>query len=129
MATFAGRAGVVRIGANAVAEVRNWSVEASGDTIDDSVMGDTWRTFKAGLKSWTGSADVLFDDTDTNGQMACTVGASLTVSFLMEGTGAGSHRLTGTALVTARNISGSHEGLVEASLSFQGSGELTENTL
>jgi len=129
MATFSGSAGVVRVGANAVGEVRNWSVEASADTIDDAVMGDTWRTFKGGLRSWTGSADVLFDDTDTNGQMALTVGASVTVSFLMEGTGVGAHRLTGTALVTGRNISASHEGLVEASLSLQGTGTLTEDTL
>lgn len=128
MATFSGSGGVVRIASNNVAEVRNWSCEASADTIDDSVMGDTWRTFKGGLQSWTGSADVLFDDTDT-AQTACSVGSSVTVTFCMEGTGNGQHKLTGTAIVTARNISGSHEGLVEASLSFQGTGTLTEGVM
>jgi len=129
MATFSGNAGVVRISTNNIAEVRGFSVETTGDTNDDSVMGDSWRTFKPSLKSWSGSCDVLFDDTDTNGQTACVIGGAVTVSFLMEGTTGGSHRLTGSAIVTGKSINSTHDGLVEASLSFQGNGALTEDTI
>jgi predicted secreted protein len=129
MATFSGNAGIIQISVSSMAEVRSWSVEQQSDTNDDSVMGDSWRTFKASLKRWTASADVLFDDTDTNGQIACAIGSSVTVSFLMEGAGAGAHKLTGTAIVTGRTINTSYDGLVEASLTFQGNGELTTTTV
>jgi hypothetical protein len=129
MATFSGNAGVFRSGANPVGEIRSWSVEQQMDTNDDTVMGDSWRTFKTSLKSWTASADALFDDTDTNGQNTLVIGASITVSFLMEGTGALAHRLTGTALITGRTINTSYDGLVEASFTLQGTGTLTEDTL
>lgn len=129
MATFTGSSGVILVGSDQVAEVRNYSIEESADTIEDSAMGDTSRTFKVGLKSFTGSADVFFDDTDTAGQGALTVGSSVTISFQMEGNTTGDHKLTGTALVTSRSISASFDGMVEASISFTGTGALTETTV
>jgi len=48
------------------------------------------------------------------------------MSFLMEGDTVGDHKLSGTVLITGRSISASYDGLVEASLSFQGTGALTE---
>jgi len=98
------------------------------DTIEDTAMGDTYRTYKTSLKSFSGSVDVFFDDTDTSGQGALTVGSEVTVSFLMEGDTTGSHSLSGTALVTGRTITGSFDGMVEASLTLQGTGALTEGT-
>ncbi len=129
MATFSGSDGVIRIGSNVMAEVRSWSVEQTADTNEDTVMGDSWRTHKSSLKSWTGSADVLFDDTDTNGQTACVVGATITVSFQMEGNTSGDHRLYGSAIITAKSLNASYDGLVEASITFQGTGALTEGTV
>lgn len=129
MATFSGSDGVIKIGSNLIAEVRSWSVEQTSDTNEDTVMGDSWRTHKPSLKSWTGSADVLFDDTDTNGQTACALGAVITVSFQMEGNQSGDHRLFGSAIVTGKSLSTSYDGLVEASITFQGTGTLTEGTV
>jgi predicted secreted protein len=129
MATFSGSDGVVKIGSALLAEVRSYSVDQTGDTNEDTVMGDSWRTHKASLKSWSGSADVLFDDTDTTGQTACVIGTEITVSFQMEGNSSGDHRLRGTAIVTGKTINGSYDGLVEASITFQGTGALTEGTV
>ena len=84
MATFLGKDGVIQIGSNAVAEVRSFSIDETMDTIEDSAMGDTARTFKAGLKSFSGTADVFFDDTDTSGQGGLTVGTSGTINVGME---------------------------------------------
>ena len=53
MATHAGSEGTVKVGANAIAEIRSFSVEETGDTIDDSTMGDSARTYIAGLKTYT----------------------------------------------------------------------------
>jgi len=57
------------------------------------------------------------------------VGSEVTMSFQMEGNTAGAHKLSGTVLITGRSISASYDGLVEASLSFQGTGALTEGTV
>ena len=129
MATLTGNSGTVKVGANAIAEIRSFSVDETADTIESTSMGDTYRTFEASLKSWNGPVDVLFDDTDTNGQVALTVGSSVTVNFQVEGSTTGDHLLSGTALVTSRTINSSFDGLVEASLSLQGDGALTEGTV
>ena len=129
MATFAGSGGIIKIGSNAVAEVRSYSIDETMDTLEDTAMGDTSRTYKPSLKTFSGSADVFFDDTDTTGQGALTVGSTGTLSVLMEGDTSGDHNLSGSILVTGRTITGSFDGLVEASITFQGTGALSEGTV
>jgi hypothetical protein len=129
MATYSGSDGVIKVGSSLIAEVRSWTVDQTGDTNEDTVMGDSWRTHKPSLKSWSGSAEVLFDDTDTNGQTACVLGTTISVSFQMEGNTSGDHRLFGSAIVTGKSINTSYDGLVEASITFQGTGQLTEGTV
>lgn len=129
MATFAGSGGVIKIGNNAVAEVRSYSIDENMDTLEDTAMGDVSRTFKASLKTFSGSADVFFDDTDTTGQGALTVGSTGTLSIQMEGDTTGDHLLSGSILVTGRTITASFDGMVEASITFQGTGALTEGTV
>lgn len=129
MATFSGSDGVILVGSDQVAEVRSYSIDESMDTLEDTSMGDSSRTYKTSLKSFSGSADVFFDDTDTSGQGALTVGTSATLNIQMEGNTTGDHKLSGTVLVTGRTITGSFDGLVEASITFQGTGALTEGTV
>ena len=129
MATLKGNDGTVLVGSSAVAEIRSVSVDETMDTIESTAMGDTYRTFETSLKSWSGTVDVFFDDTDTSGQGALTVGSEVTVSLQVEGSTTGDHKLSGAAIVTGRSISSSFDGLVEASLSLQGDGPLTEGTV
>jgi hypothetical protein len=129
MATFSGSDGVILVGTDQVAEVRSFSIDESMDTLEDTSMGDQNRSYKASLKSFSGSADVFFDDTDTSGQGALTVGTSATLNIQMEGNTSGDHKMSGTVLVTGRTITASFDGLVEASITFQGTGALTESTV
>ena len=129
MATFSGSDGVVLVGTDQVAEIRSYSIDETMDTLEDTAMGDSSRTYKTSLKQFSGSADVLFDDTDSSGQGALTVGSSVTLNVQMEGNTNGDHKFSGTVLVTGRTISASYDGLVEASISFQGTGALTESTV
>ena len=128
MPTHAGSEGTVRVGANAIAEIRSYSLEESGDTIDDSTMGDVSRTYLAGLRTFTGTIDVLWDETNTTGQLALTVGATVTLNVYPEGATTGDIYYTGSAIVTGRSISASYDGLVEMSISVQGTGALTQAT-
>ncbi len=128
MATLVGKDGVVKIGSNAIGEIRSYSIEQTMDVIEDSVIGDTDRTYTSGLKSFSGSMDVFFDDTNT-GQLDVQVGDTGTISVQVEGDTSGDHKLSGSILVTGRTITASFDGMVEASVSFQGSGALTEGTV
>jgi len=129
MATFTGSDGVILVGSDQVAEVRSYSIDETMDTLEDTAMGDTSRTYKTSLKTFSGSADVFFDDTDSSGQGALTVGSEVTLNVQFEGNTTGDHKLSGTVIITGRTISASFDGMVEASISFQGTGALTETTV
>jgi predicted secreted protein len=128
MATLVGKDGVVKIGSNTIGEIRSYSLEQNMDVIEDSTMGDTDRTYTSGLKTFSGSCDVFFDDTDA-GQLDVQVGDTGTISVQVEGDTSGDHKLSGSIIVTGRTITASFDGMVEASVTFQGSGALTEGTV
>lgn len=131
MATHTGSEGTVRVGVNAIAEIRSYSVEETADTVEDTSMGDAYRTFKTTLKGWSGSVDVFWDETDTNGQVALVVGTEVTANFFPEGTSAGVSEkyYSGTAIVTGKTVTGSFDGMVESTITLQGTGALTLSTL
>jgi predicted secreted protein len=128
MATHTGSEGTVKVGANAIAEIRSYSIEETADTVEDTSMGDTYRTHKTTLKSFSGSIDVFWDETDTSGQVALTVGSEVTINFYPEGSTTGDTYLTGTAIVTSKTITGSFDGMVESTINVQGTGALTTGT-
>lgn len=128
MATYIGNDGVVKSGANAVGEVRSWSLDVAADVVDDTVMGDTWKTNKATHKSWSGSLSALWDPDDT-GQGDLDEGASVTMALLPEGSTTGDVSYSGTAIITGVNRTASYDGLVEVSISFVGNGALTTGTV
>lgn len=128
MATHTGSEGTVRVGANAIAEIRSYSLEETADTVEDTSMGDTFRTHKTTLKSFSGSIDVFWDEGDTNGQIALAVGSEVTINFYPEGATTGDKYYTGTAIVTSKTVTGSFDGMVESTINVQGTGALTFST-
>ena len=129
MATHTGSEGTVKVGTDAIAEIRSFSIEESADTLEDTSMGDTARTYKPSLTTYTGSIDVLWDETDTTGQGALTVGSEVTLNFYPEGDTSGDVYYTGLAIVTGVSRNSSFDGLVEMSISVQGNGALTTSTV
>jgi len=129
MATHTGSEGTVKVGANAVAEIRSFSLEESGETIETTSMGDASRTFVAGLKTFTGTIECFWDETDSTGQGALTVGSEITINVYPEGDTSGDTYYTGTAIVTGVSKAGSFDGMVEQSISVQGDGALTSTTV
>lgn len=129
MATHAGSEGTVKSGANAIAEIRSYTISETGDTIEDSSMGDVSRTYKAGLKTWTASVEVFWDETDTNGQGSFDVGSTVTLNVYPEGSSTGDMYYTGSAIVTGKTVNATFDGMVEASFTLQGTGALTETTV
>ena len=127
MATHTGSEGTLKVGANTIGEIRSFSISESADTLEDTSMGDVARTYKSSLTTFTGSVDVFWDEADS-GQMAMTVGASITFSAYPEGATAGDKYYTGSAIVTGLTINSSFDGMVEASITLQGTGALSLST-
>jgi len=129
MATHTGSEGTVKVGSDAIAEIRSFSIEETADTLEDTSMGDTARTYKSSLTNYTGSIDVLWDEEDTTGQGSLTIGAEVELNLYPEGDTSGDTYYSGNAIVTGRTINSSYDGLVEMSISVQGNGALTETTV
>ena len=129
MATHTGSEGTVKVGSTAVAEIRSYTLNENGDTLEDTSMGDTARTYKPSLKSFDGSLDVFWVESDVGGQDALTVEAEITFSVYPEGSTTGDVYYTGSAIVTSRSITASYDGMVEMSIGIQGNGALTSATV
>ena len=127
MAVHKGSEGVIKVGANTVAEVRSYSLEESADVVEKTAMGDSSRSYLSTLTQFTASVEVFFDETDTT-QTALSVGSTVILEVYPEGTSTGDTYYNGSAIVTGFTKSASFDGLVEASITLQGSGGLTTST-
>jgi len=141
MAILTGNNGVVKLDASVggavatIAAVRNFSVELTRDTIETTTMSATTdsRTYLTGLSQWSGSADIYFDSSATApGHFAThsvlnptqgTVGqGTLTIELYLNDTAG---KFSGEVIITGFTVSAAMDGMVEASISFQGSGACT----
>lgn len=137
MASFVGNAGAIKINGAAVAEVRSYSIEMTADTIEQTVMGDSTRQYVKGLSTFSGTADVYWDPDhftgtpNIDGEIFAAVGDSgATLAVYPEGdVGTGTDKImSGNIVITGYTINGSFDGMIEASISFQGTGALTYAT-
>lgn len=130
MATIKGNSGVVKIAANAIAELTGFTITETGGTAEDTALGDTARTYLAdGLPTWTATINGHWYLGDTNGQALIVIGASLGLSFNPAGTGSGTSKLDGTGIVTQVQHGEIGNGaVVPFSAQVQGTGALARGT-
>ena len=128
MATHKGSEGTVKIGTDTVAEIKDWSITESGDTLEDTTMGDTSRTFQSSLTTFTGSLSCFWDEDDT-AQGNLIIGASVALNVYPEGAVNPDTFYSGTAFVTSIDRNAAFDGMVEATFGFQGTGVLTEGVV
>jgi len=127
MATHTGSEGTIKVATTVVGELRSYSLEQTADTIEDTSMGDSSRTYKSALKGWSGSASLFFDEADA-GQLLLVLGTSIALKVYPEGASSGDKYYYGDAIITGSNISASFDGMVEAEVTFTGTGALTLGT-
>ena len=132
MATHKGSTGSVKVAVSGgteavVGEVRSYSIDEVADTIEDTAMGDSVKTYLSSLKDATLTIDALWDDADAQ-QLVLDSGAAIDWEIHPTGTGTGEKYYAGAGIVTAKTISASYDGLVEASFSVQVSGAITESS-
>lgn len=127
MANHLGREGVVKLSSTTIGELRNYSLAQSSDVVEDSTIGDTFRTRKATLKTWSVSGDVYWDLTDA-GQVLLVPGTSVTVNLYPQGTTSATY-YSGGGIVTKYDVSAAFDGMVEGSISIEGNGTLSVLTV
>ena len=129
MATHVGTSGVVKVGANAVAEVTGFTIDETNDTVEDTSLTDTAKSYKALRKDATGTVECHWDETDTNGQGALTVGAEVTLNLYPEGADSGDTYYTGTAIVTGVSQAVTLDGVISRTINVQFSGGVSTTTV
>jgi predicted secreted protein len=121
--------------ATTVGAVRNFTIEITSDTIETTTMGSDIRTYVKGLSSFSGSADIYFDPSEMPESTSSTtkvlglnptlegVGSSAyTIELYLDGTTGNYNKFSGEVIITGFSVNSSMDGMVEGSISFQGSG-------
>jgi hypothetical protein len=129
MATHTGVNGVVKVGANSVAEITGFTLNETNDTVEDTSLNDSKKSYLALRGDATATIECHWDETDTNGQEALDVGTSATIELYPEGTDSGDAYYTGTGIVTGADVAVSMDGIISRTLNIQFSGGVTHTTV
>ena len=129
--TYSGEQGAIKFSDNGsavqlVAAVRNFTVDQETQAIESTVMGSTGRTYLGGLTQFSGSADCYCVDEDIGqDSLFASIGNNpAAIELYPSGTTTGV-KLSGNVIITGHSITSNHDGMVELSITFQGSGALT----
>ena len=133
MATHFGSDGSVKLvttggSVATVGELLNWTVTMTTDAVENTSMGDTNRTYVAGLSTGTGSMSLYLDPDDAV-QQDLVQGDSVDCEFYMEGTDSGDTKYSGTFIVTSVERGATMDGIATLNAELQLSGALTIGTV
>ena len=129
MANHHGSEGLVKVGANTVAEVTSFSFTATAEYAEDTTLADTVKTYNTtAITSWNGTISAFWDETDTNGQVALVTGSNISLVLAPEGTDTGDTRYSGNALITEITRNVNRGDVTEITFNFVGNGALTSAT-
>lgn len=129
MANHTSSAGLITIGGNTVAELLSYNIDEGVATLDDSEMTDTAETHKTDMTNWGASVECFWDEADTTGQGAMTIGASVSAIFLPEGNTSGDVSRSGTATVESKSMAVAKGSMITQSFTLKGNGVLTDGTV
>lgn len=116
MAEIHGNGGSISF-TNLTAGVKSWTLSWEGEVHDITDFDDgTVRVFKAGLTTWTATAECQLDAANT-----AAPGDSATLTLDVDGT----INYAGTAIITNMSPNTAVDGIVTVSYSFQGTDTLT----
>jgi predicted secreted protein len=128
MAEHLGREGVLKVSSTTVGQLRNYSLAHSSDVVEDSTMGDIYRTRKATMKTWSVNADLFWDEADA-GQLLVTIGSTVSVALYPEGVASTDTYYSGVGIVTKFDVTAAFDGMIEGSISLEGDGALSVLTV
>lgn len=123
MAVLKGKDGSISAGLNNLANITSFSINEEADTLETTAMGNAgYKTFVGSLKSWSGTVEAVFDDTDS----AVTTGSAITLTVLVDDGSATQVQYSGSCIVTSKSVEVGVADLVTVSFDVTGTGALTE---
>jgi predicted secreted protein len=134
---YTGESGVIKfIGDDstvaAVASIRSFTIDREVQSIETTVMGETSRTYQAGLTQFSGSIDAYLRDDDAGQSNFLSYvenpDSVAKIELFPSGETTGI-KLAGSVIVTGHSITSNFDGAVELSISIQGSGALTRTPI
>lgn len=129
MAVLTGKNGALRWNGATVGKVRSWSLSVNKDALETTNLGVNDRTYVTGLRGSTGTADLMYDPTESqaasllNSIFSDDATSNNSVSFVLD-TAAGKN-LSCTAFITAVSPSVSVGEIQVCSVSFQVTGSVS----
>lgn len=129
MAVLTGKNGALRWNGAVVGRVRSWSLTVNKDALETTNLGVHDRTYVTGLRGSTGSADLMYDPSESqatsllNSILSNELNPSSSVSFVLDTIGGKS--LSCTAFLTSVAPSVSTGDIQVCSVSFQVTGAIT----
>ena len=128
MATHHGKEGQVKVAGTACGELTGFTIETTGDVVEDTNLVSATKTFKTGRTSFSGTLEMHFDEGSAQ-QEALLAGASIAFILLPEGATSGDASYTGTGIITGMSINSSMDAIISRTVTFQGTGALTVGTV
>ena len=128
MSTHKGKEGVVKIGSDALIELRSFEVTITANEVDTSTMGSDWTGVDATQNSWSVSANAFFDPADP-AIVALVAGTKVAVELYPLGDTTGVIIQSGNALVTSVGRPQAHDNVIEYNFELTGDGTLTTATV
>lgn len=128
MSCIHGKEGALSLGGTNIAMLTEWTLNETADTVECTAMGDASRKYKAGIKGFEGSAECIWANDDTTGYVGqFTVGTEYAGVFYVtdSATAVEDLKYTGQVIVTGIEITATMDDVVRASVTFQGTGDLT----
>jgi predicted secreted protein len=125
---IAGKSGKLGLDVNTVVDVSSWSLELGADTLEVTALGDDWKTFIAGLKEWSASAEGFYSvHTDTTGQKALQDAYLNSTEVALKLYVNTTNYYSGSAYLSGLSIEDPVDDTVSISFEFQGTGALVYN--
>ena len=128
MGQVTGKNGIIKIDDEQVVQVKSWNLDETGDTVETTVIGQNTRTFAPTLTSSSGGLELFYDEDDLAIE-AIEVGDVVTMELYIDGEAEGDTIRTFQAVVTALNITGTFDGQVDGTMSFQTSGAIVKSVV
>lgn len=123
MSGIVGTAGNVLLGTDAIAGIRQWSLDIAATDLSASEFGVDWALTEGGLKEWGGTFEGNADDED--------IYQTMIWNHLIEGTLAtiklylhGQNWFEGSVIISKNAPSQAHDDLAKVSYAFNGKGQL-----
>ena len=129
MAVHTGSAGVVKISSNTVAEVTAFTMETTADVIESTQLSDTNKTYEVSRKSGTVTVECMWDETDSNGQIALQEATGVSLLLYPEGATSGDYFYTVPVIVTGNSVAVTMDDIIRLSISCQINGAITRGTV